>query len=157
MMQMAWFVKKVMLLFLTVFLILIEQGEALEADVPVKIGLRAHCKVSDGYPRTHTKGIYCDSVTETASIHMNSNTIRFAQLCADLSQVPKRELKKLIQREPDGEEYYIFKGAVEATFGSASMKYVYALEGEFYLLLLLSSIAQKNLGVRYDIISIKYT
>lgn len=125
--------------------------------MPVKISLETLFKVSYGYPRTDIMNICCDSITATAPIHSNSNTNRFAQLNADFSQIPKHELKKLIRKEPDGEEYYSFGGTVEATFEAASMEHAFAMEGEFYLLSLLSSTAQNYLGVRYDVIFIKYT
>ncbi len=99
-------------------------------DVPVKIYFVQRFKVHDGYPGTLSIKIHCDSVTATAPIHRNSNVNAFSQLEADLSQIPMDEVKKLIRKEPDENEYYIFHGHVEATFGSASMKYVLVLEGE---------------------------
>lgn len=98
-------------------------------DVPVKIHFM-HCfKVRDGYQHSSIE-ILCDSVSETAPIHRNGNVTRFAKLKADLSQIPKDNARKLIQRKPDGNEYYVFNGTVEATFGSASMDYALVIEGE---------------------------
>ncbi|MCJ1343067.1 hypothetical protein MMC31_001258 [Peltigera leucophlebia] len=115
------------------------RGKTIEVDVPVKIGIVQPFKVSS-YPQTMLLKIFCDSVTETAPIHSNSNVKSFAQLEADLSQIPKSKVKRFIQRQPDGCDWYMFSGTVEATFGSASMKYVLVLE-----------------GVQYDIISADYS
>lgn len=81
-------------------------------------------KVSGGYHETLTIEMLCDSVSKTAPIHINSNVQSFARLEADLSQIPRIDAMKLIRMKPDGNGYYIFDGAVEATFGSASMEYV---------------------------------
>lgn len=102
--------------------------------MPVKIDFCQYFKVSDGYPQTTSVEIFCDSVTETAPIHFNSNVKCFAKLEADLSQIPRREMRKLVQRQPDGYYWFMLSGAVEATFGSASMKYVLVLEGKSNLL-----------------------
>ena len=83
----------------------------------------------NGYQQTSIE-ILCDSVSETAPIHKNGNVTRFAKLKADLRRIPKGNAKKPIQRKPDGNDYYVFNGAVEATFGSASMEYVLVIEGE---------------------------
>lgn len=103
--------------------------------MPVKIRIVQSLKVSAGHRQTMSLKIFCDILSETAPIHYNSNVKSFAQLEADFSQIPKHQMKKLIQRRPDGCDWYMFDGTVEANFGSASMKYVLVLEGESYLLL----------------------
>ena len=103
--------------------------------MPVKIRFQTSAKVSKGYPLTETVKLLCDSVTFTAPIHPNSNVTCIAKLEADLGQIPKHEVKEFIQRLPNGDKYYVFKGTVEATFGSASMEYVLVMEGKCYLFL----------------------
>lgn len=98
-------------------------------NCPVKIHFWQYIKVSDGYHQATFEMLF-DGVSETAPTHRNGNVTRFAKLTADLSQIPEDDAKKLIQKQPDGNNYYIFKGYVEATFGSASMEYVLVIEGE---------------------------
>ena len=125
--------------------------------VPVSISFYQHFKVSDGYPQTASMKVYCDSVTPTAPIHENSNVNSFAELEADLSQIPRSEIRQLIKKSPDGNVYYVFDGAVEATFNSASMKYVYVIRGEFMYFLAGIVNSSKLLGVRYDIVTVDYS
>lgn len=98
-------------------------------NFPVKINFRRPFKVPNGYHQMPTE-ILCDSVSETAPVHRNDNVTHFAKLTADLSQISEDDAKKTIQRYPDGNDYYIFNGVVEATFDSASMEYVLVTEGE---------------------------
>lgn len=99
-------------------------------NVPVKISITHTYSVSEGHPRAVPLEILCDSVSETAPIHINSIVTCFANLKADLSLIPKDEAMKFIQRKPDGQDYYCFEGAVEATFCSASMEYVFVIQSE---------------------------
>lgn len=112
-------------------------------NCPVKLSFLQYFQVCDGYHQT-SFDILCDGVSETAPIHRNGNVTCFTKLTADLSQIPEDDAKKLIQRQPDGNDYYVFNGTVEATFGSASMEYVLVIEGECSISLA-SMIARSNL------------
>lgn len=96
----------------------------------MEIKFRHYREVHKGYQETLSIEILCDSVSESAPIHNDGKVKSFAKLEADLSQIPKVDAIKLIRNKADGDDYYVFEGAVEATFGSASMKYVLVVEGE---------------------------
>jgi hypothetical protein len=96
----------------------------------VAIPFVLHYRVSEGYPKTATLEVWHDEHTATAPIHPTSVVKSFAKLEADLNQVPTSEMNRLVKQLPDGNRYYAVAGAVEATFNSASMKYVLLIGGE---------------------------
>ena len=106
-----------------------QQGEALKVGLPVAIPFVLHYPISEGYPKSASLEVWHDEITATAPIHPTSNVKKFAHLEADLNQVPKSEMNKLVTKLPDGNQYYALSGAVEATFSSASMKYVLLIGG----------------------------
>jgi hypothetical protein len=118
----------------------VKQGDALKVGVPVNISFTQLYRVSEGYPKTATLEVWHDERTATAPIHPTTAVKSFAKLEADLSQVPNSEMNKLVKRFPDGNNYYAVACAVEATFNSASMKYV-LLVG----------------GIRYDVVTVDYS
>lgn len=97
-------------------------------------------KTNEGYPKTATLEVWHDEITSIAPIHPNDKVKSFATLEADLKQVPNSEMNKLVKKLPDGNKYYAVAGAVEATFNSASMKYVLLIG-----------------GVRYDVVTVDYS
>ena len=105
------------------------QGEALKVGSPVAIPFILYFKVSEGYPKSATLEVWHDENSATAPIHPTSNVKSFAKLEGDLAQVPKSEMNNLVKMLPDGNQYYAVAGAVEATFNSASMKYVLLIGG----------------------------
>ena len=112
----------------------------MKVGVPVDIPFVLYYLVSEGYPKTAVLEVWQDENTATASIHPTANVKSFAKLEADLNQVPNSEMNKLVKKLPDGSKYYAVAGAVEATFDSASMKYVLHIG-----------------GIRYDVVTVNYS
>jgi hypothetical protein len=88
--------------------------------------------VKKGTPKSTWRSIYCDEQTVAAPIHKTSNVRALVKLEADLRQLPKSDLKKTIRTREDGNQYYSISCAIEATFYSASTKYVLLCEGKRY-------------------------
>ena len=107
--------------------------------MPIEISFCHKSLVSAGKPTAVRIPIYCDENSTSAPVHRNSNGRDLVVLRADLSHLTESELEPTIKRCADGQEYYSIKGFVEATFYSASTKYV-----------LLS------LGKRYDTVTAEY-
>ena len=127
----------------------------MKVGVPVDIPFVLYYKVSEGYPQTATLEVWHDEHTATAPIHPTAKVKSFATLDADLNKVPKSEMNKLVKTLPDRNKYYAVAGAVEATFNSASMKYVLLIGGKFAL-----CIADTRLiipGIRYDVVTVNYS
>jgi len=86
----------------------------------------------DGPPTKNAVTIYCDSSSSVAPVHRTSNVKVLVRLEADLSHITRSELKNMVERFPDGNKYYKFSGEIEATFSSASTKYVLLYGGKRY-------------------------
>lgn len=95
-----------------------------------------HCHqdflVSKGTPTTIEISILCDEQTVAAPIYRTSNVRTLVTLEADLKQLPKSDLKNTIVTREDGNQYYNIECAIEATFYSASTKYVLLCQGKRY-------------------------
>ena len=75
--------------------------------------------------------IWCDEKSDVAPIHKNSNGRDLVKLRADLSQFSMSDSKSLeVLRGADGYNYYKIPGTIEATFYSASTKYVLVCKGQ---------------------------
>jgi hypothetical protein len=64
-------------------------------------------------------------------------------------------MNDLVKTLPDGNQYYAVAGAVEATFNSASMKYVLLIGGMYS-----AHDRDKELtspGIRYDVVTVDYS
>jgi hypothetical protein len=100
----------------------------------------------------HTLEVWHDEHTATASIHPTTKVKGFPTLEADLNQVSKSEMDKLVKKLSFGNKYYAVAGAVETTFNSASMKYILLIGG-----MLAPSIDNTTLRIRYDVVTVDYS
>ena len=127
----------------------------MKAGTPVAIPFVLYYKTGEGYPKSASLEVWHDESTATAPIHPTSNVKSFAKLDADLTQVPRSEMNKLVKQLPDGNQYYAVAGVVEATFNSASMKYVLLIGG------LHTACSRErlltNIGIRYDVVTVDYS
>ena len=112
-------------------------------------------RTSEGYPKTATLEIWHDEHTAIAPIHPTNKVKSLAKLEADLNQVPHSEMNKLVKKLSDGNRYYAVAGAVEATFISASMKYVLLIGGMYALHYCGRKLT--NSGIRYDVVTVNYS
>lgn len=122
---------------------------------PVDIPFILYYQVTEGYPQTATIEVWHDDQTAVAPVHPTNKVKSFAKLEADLNQVPKSEMNKLVKKLSDGNKYYAVAGAVEATFNSASMKYVLLIGGMCRV-----HAREKKLtssGIRYDVVTVDYS
>ena len=114
---MSWFIKK---------------EDPVRENKPTEIDFEHLFLVSSGHPTSLTVDIYCDERTATAPIHRNSNVQKLVTLQADLSHLSQVNLNRTIVSKQDDQDYYRIGGAIEATFSSASTKYVLLLQGKRY-------------------------
>jgi hypothetical protein len=114
---MTWFIKK---------------NEPITESQPSVIFYHQDFLLSKGTPTSARMGILCDEETVAAPIHKTSNVRTLVTLEADLRQLPKSDLEKTILTREDGNQYYSINCAIEATFYSASTKYVLLCEGKRY-------------------------
>ena len=114
---MRWFIKK---------------NEPITESQPSVIFFHTDFLLSEGTPTLTGTSILCDEQTVTAPIHKNSNVRELVKLEADLRQLSKSDLEKTIVTRKDGNQYYAIDCTIEATFYSASTKYVLLCEGKRY-------------------------
>lgn len=114
---MSWFIKK---------------GDAVEESKPKQIAFTQKYLVSDGKPKSTYIQIKCDEYSATAPVHQALNGRDLVTLDADLSHLTDKELIPTIVTCKDGKKYYNISGAVEATYYSASTKYVLLYMGKRY-------------------------
>jgi hypothetical protein len=110
----------------------ITKGEPVQENEPVEIDYYREFLVKKGKPKSFNLQIFCDERTDTAPIHRTSNVRKLVNLEADLSHLTRRDLKRTITTMEDGEKYYSLDCVIEATFYSASTKYVLFCQGERY-------------------------
>jgi hypothetical protein len=110
----------------------IKKNDPVTEGQPSVIDWHQDFLVNEGTPKSALRNIYCDEQTVAAPIHKNSNVRALVKLEADLRQLPKSVLKKTIRTRGDGNRYYSLYCAIEATFYSASTKYVLLCEGKRY-------------------------
>ncbi|TVY82722.1 Heat shock 70 kDa protein 12A [Lachnellula suecica] len=117
----------------------IEKGDAVEENIPKALTFVSHFLVSNGKPESASIKVWCDHDSTTAPIHKNSNVKQLVTLVSDLRGLSAEDLESSITRCADGQDWYEISGAVEATYSSASTKYVLLYE-----------------GVRYDTVTAEY-
>lgn len=88
--------------------------------------------VNAGKPSPFTIPICCSESSTIAPIHRDDTVRNLVFLQADLSHLSEGELARTITKRADGKDYYTIRGVVEATFYSASMKYVLLCLGKRY-------------------------
>ncbi len=103
----------------------------MEEGTPVEISFVHEGLTSAANMGNFTITIWCDENSDVAPVHKNSNCRELVTLRADLSQFSisdTKSLKTLLRA--DGNNYYQLPGIIEATFYSASTKYVLLCKGQ---------------------------
>ena len=116
-MAMEWFIKK---------------GNPVEESKPHEIEFSRYFAVKDGRPQSIDMEVYCDETSKTAPVHKNKNVRTLVALRGDLSRLSGADLIGAIETRGDGNIYYVLTGSVEATYYSASTKYVLLCMGKRY-------------------------
>jgi len=111
---------------------IIQRGEAVEENKPHKITFINDHLVSDGKPKSVTLNVWVDSDNLKAPVHKDGSVRKLVTLEANLQHLSEADLRPMITTRPDGKKYYVTSGAVEATFYSASTKYVLLCQGKRY-------------------------
>lgn len=114
---MSWFIKK---------------NDPVTEGQPSVIHFNQDFLVNEGTPTSTGMSILCDEQTVAAPIYRTSNVRTLVTLEADLRQLPKSDLEKTIVTRGNGNRYYSIDCAIEATFYSASTKYVLLCQGKRY-------------------------
>jgi hypothetical protein len=114
---MSWFIRK---------------GDPVEENRPHEIKFITDHPFDNGKPKSDALHVWCDSVSPTAPVHKNDNVRQLVTLEADLTPLSKSDLVSTIVIRKDKKKYYVTAGAVEATFYSASTKYVLLCQGKRY-------------------------
>ncbi|KAG9233806.1 hypothetical protein BJ875DRAFT_463193 [Amylocarpus encephaloides] len=110
----------------------IHKRDAVEENKPHSVNFVSDHLVSDGTPKKVQLTIYACSVGVKAPVHRSENVQPLVSLSADLSHLSEATLKSTITKRSDGKSYYSINGSVEATFYSASTKYVLLSHGKRY-------------------------
>jgi hypothetical protein len=110
----------------------IRKGDAVEENKPRAITFVTDHLVSNGKPKSVTINVWVDSDSFNAPVHKCHSVSQLVTLEANLTHLPKSDLDKTIQTRQDGLRYYVTAGSVEATFLSASTKYVLICQGKRY-------------------------
>jgi hypothetical protein len=98
---------------------------------PVEIGFDHRVLTSAANMGSFSIPIWCDERSDFAPVHKNSNGQNLVKLRADLSHFSMSDTKSLqIAFGGDGNNYYLVPGIIEATFYSASTKYVLLCKGQ---------------------------
>ena len=109
----------------------IKRGEPVEEGKPVEIACHHRVRTSAVNMGRFFIDLWCDEKSDVAPIHKNSNGRDLVKLQADLSQFSMSDSKSLeVLRGADGWNYYKIPGTIEATFYSASTKYVLVCKGQ---------------------------
>lgn len=110
----------------------IRKGEAVEEGRPRSINFVHDFLVSAGKPTSVAIEVYHDAQSTSAPVHKRTGTTKLVTLEADLAHLTTNDLSSTIERQADGHQYYIIEGSIEATFLSASTKYVLVCQGKRY-------------------------
>jgi len=110
----------------------INKGDPVEENKPYEITFSHYFPCDSREPRTTKISVLCDSVSNRAPVHQDSNVRMLARLQADLSHLSEGDLASTITTRNDGKKCYRISASVEATFLSASTKYVLLCHGERY-------------------------
>jgi hypothetical protein len=109
----------------------IEKGEPISEGKPVKIKFTQRVLDSQVNMESVVLDIWCDETSNIAPTYRNDNCRSLVRLKADLSQFSLSDLRSSETAVGgDGKTYYLIKGAIEATFYSASTKYVLSCKGK---------------------------
>jgi hypothetical protein len=110
----------------------IRQGDAVEENKPHAIAFVADHLVRNGRPKSVTLSIWVDSDSLRAPVHRGNSVRQLVTLEANLTHLSQADLAMTITTRSDGLTYYATAGSVEATFYSASTKYVLLCQGKRY-------------------------
>ncbi|RFU34294.1 hypothetical protein B7463_g2070, partial [Scytalidium lignicola] len=114
---MSWFIKK---------------GDPVQESKPKQIAFNQKYALKNGNPKSASIIVKCDEYSATAPIHQATQGRDLVTLEADLSHLTEKDLERTIITCADGRKYYNISGAVEATYYSASTKYVLLYMGKRY-------------------------
>ena len=114
---MSWFIRK---------------GEPVQESKPTNIHFDQDFLVSLGKPKSVHLQIFCDERSDEAPVHFNRNVRKLVSLEADISHLTRTDLNKTIVTGKDGKRYYSIDCDIEATFYSASTKYILLCQDKKY-------------------------
>ncbi len=98
---------------------------------PIEIAFVHRVLVPAANMGSFTITIWCDELSAVAPVHKNSNGRDLVTLYADLSHFSMSDLGSMKTiLGADGSTYYEVPGVIEATFYSASTKYVLVCKGQ---------------------------
>lgn len=110
----------------------IRKGEAVQENKPHAISFVRDHLVSNGEPKSMTMNVLVDSDSLNAPVHKGDSVRKLVTLEADFTHLSQADLAPTITMRKDGKRYYEIHGAIEATFYSASTKYVLLYQGKRY-------------------------
>lgn len=103
----------------------------MEQGKPIEISFVHWAQTSAANMGSCTLSIWCDAISDVAPVHENSNGRDLVTLRANFSHFSMSEFRSLkIKRGADGNNYYEVPATIEATFYSASTKYVLVCRGQ---------------------------
>lgn len=108
------------------------RGDTVEEGKPRNIDFVWDHAVEDGLPKLNRLTIFADAERNDPPVHKLDSTKKLVELEAHLDHLTESELKPTITRFPDGKDYYHIQVNIEATFLSASTKYVLCCFGNKY-------------------------
>jgi hypothetical protein len=115
--EMRWFIRK---------------GKAVQENKPQAIHFVQDYLVSNGKPESTILDILVDPDSLNAPVHRGNSVRTLVTLKADFTHLSQADLAPTIITYEDGKRYYGIRGVVEATFYSASTKYVLLFQGKRY-------------------------
>jgi hypothetical protein len=110
----------------------IHKGDAIQEDKPQPIAFKGLFLADQGRPKKMVLTIWADSDSPTAPVHRHSGMKRLVLLKADFGLLSQKDLDQTIRTFLDKQNYYSIPGIIEATFLSASTKYVLSCQGKKY-------------------------
>jgi hypothetical protein len=110
----------------------IHKGDVVQEGKPQPIVIHDGHLASKGRPKRASLSILADSDSPTAPVHRHSGVKKLVRLKADFGFLSQKDLDQTIRTYPDGRKYYRIPGVIEATFLSASTKYVLSYKGKKY-------------------------
>ncbi|KAH8804541.1 hypothetical protein F5884DRAFT_417421 [Xylogone sp. PMI_703] len=114
---MSWFIRK---------------GDPVLESKPKQIAFNQKYAIKNGKPKSASIVVKCDEYSTTAPVHQAAQGRDLVTLEADLSHLTEKDLERTMITCADGNKYYNISGAVEATYYSASTKYVLLYMGKRY-------------------------
>ncbi|PMD40386.1 actin-like ATPase domain-containing protein [Hyaloscypha variabilis F] len=111
----------------------IKKGEPVDEGKPIEIPFVQRVLVSATNLGSFTITVWCDELSAVAPVHKNSNGRDLVTLTADISNLSMSDLRSLETNLcAGGNDYYHVPGSIEATFYSASTKYMLVCKGQRY-------------------------